>query len=217
MPLRPDFPAGAIPPPAPASGEGPSSELPPLSSPYARTSPRPANAPAHRVLRQSQPVGGTFLSAKSILLLALAFLVGTLPLGHWLLGRRGQDSRLSNAYNLGVENMVRRVGLGAAVGSAALDAAKGFMAVLMASALGSPELCVLGADNYDDFYVTQGHSMKDSWTTAEAIAATKGKRRIWVFNNYTYNITRLTLPYPLLEERQEGKIKLSLYAVTDVP
>ena len=79
----------------------------------------------------------------SILLLALAFLVGTLPLGHWLLRRRGQDSRLSSAYNLGVENMVRRVGLGSAVGSAALDAAKGFVAVLMASALGSPELCVL--------------------------------------------------------------------------
>ncbi len=79
----------------------------------------------------------------SILLLALAFLVGTLPLGHWLLSRRGQDSRLSSAYNLGVENMVRRVGLGAAVGSAALDAAKGFVAVLTASALGSPELCVL--------------------------------------------------------------------------
>jgi acyl-phosphate glycerol 3-phosphate acyltransferase len=79
----------------------------------------------------------------SILLLALAFLVGSLPLGHWLLSRRGQDSRLSSAYNLGIENMVRRVGLGAAVGSAALDATKGFVAVLMASALGSPELCVL--------------------------------------------------------------------------
>lgn len=79
----------------------------------------------------------------SFLLLALALLIGSLPLGHWLLGRRGHDSRLYSAYNLGVENVVRRVGLGAAIGSAALDALKGFVAVLAASALGQPELCVL--------------------------------------------------------------------------
>ncbi len=78
-----------------------------------------------------------------LLLLACAFLVGSLPLGHWLLGRRGFESRLHNTYNLGVENVVRRIGLGAAVGSAALDAAKGFVAVLMASSLGLPEVCVL--------------------------------------------------------------------------
>ena len=79
----------------------------------------------------------------SLLLLVVAYLVGSLPLGHWLLGRRGQDSRNFSAYNLGIENVVRRLGLGAALGSAALDALKGFVAVLMASALGSPELCVL--------------------------------------------------------------------------
>ncbi|GAA4018193.1 glycerol-3-phosphate acyltransferase [Deinococcus rubellus] len=79
----------------------------------------------------------------SFLLLALAYLIGSLPLGHWLLSRRGFESRLHNAYNLGVENVVRRVGLGAALGSAGLDAAKGFVAVLIASSLGQPELCVL--------------------------------------------------------------------------
>ena len=84
----------------------------------------------------------------SLLLLVFAFLVGSLPLGHWLLGRWGQDSRLNNPYNLGVENMVRRVGVGAALGSAVLDAAKGFVAVLAASALvtataSGSELCVL--------------------------------------------------------------------------
>ena len=79
----------------------------------------------------------------SLVLLVLAYLVGSLPLGHWLLNRRGQDSRNVSAYNLGVENVVRRLGLGAAVGSAALDALKGFVAVLMAASLGSPELCVL--------------------------------------------------------------------------
>ncbi|MDL2345538.1 glycerol-3-phosphate acyltransferase [Deinococcus sp. MIMF12] len=81
-----------------------------------------------------------FLSA---LLLVLAFLVGSLPLGHWLLRRLGVDSRVNNAYNLGVENVLRRVGPGPAAAGAGLDAAKGFLAVLMASALGSPEVCVL--------------------------------------------------------------------------
>lgn len=78
-----------------------------------------------------------------LLLLITAYLVGTLPLGHWLLRRRGHDSRSYSAYNLGVENVVRHVGLGAALGSASLDAFKGFVAVLMASSLGQPELCVL--------------------------------------------------------------------------
>lgn len=83
-----------------------------------------------------------FLSA---LLLLVAFLVGSLPLGHWLLRRAGVSSRLNNAHNLGVENVLRRVGPGLAAGSAALDAGKGFVALLMASSLGRPELTVLAA------------------------------------------------------------------------
>lgn len=74
-----------------------------------------------------------FLSA---LLLAVAFLVGSLPLGHWLLGRAGVESRLNSAHNLGVENVLRRVGPRLAFGSAALDALKGVLAILMASSLG---------------------------------------------------------------------------------
>lgn len=81
----------------------------------------------------------------SVLLLVLAFLVGSLPLGHWLLSRLGVNPRVNNAYNLGVENVLRRVGPGLATASAALDFGKGFLAVLMASSLGSAELCVLAA------------------------------------------------------------------------
>ncbi|SMB92926.1 glycerol-3-phosphate acyltransferase [Deinococcus hopiensis] len=83
-----------------------------------------------------------FLSA---LLLVVAFLVGSLPLGHWLLSRLGVNPRLNNTYNLGVENVLRRVGVGPALMSAALDFGKGVLAVLMASSLGSRELCVLAA------------------------------------------------------------------------
>jgi predicted amino acid dehydrogenase len=81
----------------------------------------------------------------SVLLLLVAFGVGSLPLGHWLLTRLGVDPRMNSAYNLGVENVLRRVGPGLAGASAGLDFGKGLIAVLMASALGSPELCVLAA------------------------------------------------------------------------
>lgn len=85
----------------------------------------------------------------SLVLLALAYLVGSLPLGHWLLLRLGLDTRNISAYNLGVENVLRQVGPTSAFTSAALDAAKGFLAVLMASSLtalgagAGPELCVM--------------------------------------------------------------------------
>ncbi|WP_272976243.1 glycerol-3-phosphate acyltransferase [Deinococcus geothermalis] len=81
----------------------------------------------------------------SVLLLGVAFVVGSLPLGHWLLSRMGVNPRVNSAYNLGLENVLRRVGPGLAAASAALDFTKGFVAVLMASSLHVPELCVLAA------------------------------------------------------------------------
>ncbi len=79
----------------------------------------------------------------SLVLLALAYAVGSLPLGYWFLLRLGVNARMWSAYNVGVENVVRRVGLGPAITTSVLDAAKGFVAVLMTSSLGSPALCVL--------------------------------------------------------------------------
>lgn len=93
-----------------------------------------------------------FLSA---LLLVVAFLVGSLPLGHWLLARAGVSSRLNNAHNLGVENVLRRVGPRLAISSAALDALKGFAAILMASSLagfGGKDVAIMAA-----FAVYLGH------------------------------------------------------------
>ncbi len=63
---------------------------------------------------------------------AAAFLIGSLPLGHWLLARRQQKSRLNSAYNLGVENVFERLGPGLALSTAGLDAAKGAAAVALA-------------------------------------------------------------------------------------
>lgn len=84
--------------------------------------------------------GMLFLSA---LLLLVAFLVGSVPLGHAVLSRSGVNTRVTNAHNLGVENVLYRVGPGLATTTAVLDAAKGFLAVLMASSLGVPEVTVL--------------------------------------------------------------------------
>ena len=79
----------------------------------------------------------------SVLLLVVAYLVGSLPLGHWLLGRAGFSPRLSSAYNLGVENVLSRLGPRLALTSAALDALKGFTALLMAASLGRSEVVLM--------------------------------------------------------------------------
>ncbi|WP_027480832.1 glycerol-3-phosphate acyltransferase [Deinococcus pimensis] len=79
----------------------------------------------------------------ALVLLALAYGVGSLPLGYWLLTRLGFNVRAVSASNLGVENVVRRLGFGPAALSSALDVTKGFLAVLMASSLGVREVAVL--------------------------------------------------------------------------
>lgn len=63
---------------------------------------------------------------------AAAFVIGSLPLGHWLLARRQKDTRLNSPYNLGVENVLERLGPELALGTAGLDAAKGAAAVALA-------------------------------------------------------------------------------------
>lgn len=78
-----------------------------------------------------------------VLLLSVAFLVGTLPLGHWLLQQLGVNTRINNPHNLGLENLFRRAGFWPAIGSATLDFLKGFLAVLMASSLNIPEVSIM--------------------------------------------------------------------------
>ena len=78
-------------------------------------------------------------------LILLAYAVGSLPLGYWLLTRLGFQPRLLGAHNLGARNVARQLGAGPAAGSAALDFAKGFAAVLIAASLNRPEVAVIGA------------------------------------------------------------------------
>lgn len=79
----------------------------------------------------------------SLVLLTATFLVGSLPLGHWVLARMGFESRMSSVYNLGVENVLRRVGPGVALTTALLDFAKGFVGVMIVTPLASANLNIL--------------------------------------------------------------------------
>lgn len=77
-----------------------------------------------------------------VLLLLVAFFLGSLPLGHWLLLRAGVSTRLNNPHYLGLENLFQRVGLRLALGSSALDFAKGLFAVVLAASLQINEVTV---------------------------------------------------------------------------
>ena len=62
----------------------------------------------------------------ALLALVVSYGVGSLPLGGRLVRLiSGQNPRATSAHNLGVENLVRFVGLPAALGSFALDVTKG--------------------------------------------------------------------------------------------
>ncbi len=83
-----------------------------------------------------------FLAA---LLILVAFLVGSFPIGHNVLTRAGVNTRINNAHNLGVENILARLGPSLAITSASLDAGKGFLAILMAASLDKPEVTLWAA------------------------------------------------------------------------
>ncbi|GLV47026.1 hypothetical protein TJA_02020 [Thermus sp. LT1-2-5] len=70
------------------------------------------------------------------LLLPLAYLLGALPLGYWLARRRGVDLRTASPYTLGLENALRRLGLGLALLAFLLDFLKGYLPLLLGRALG---------------------------------------------------------------------------------
>ena len=77
------------------------------------------------------------VGAVLLLASAVAYGVGSLPLGARLVRLiSGQNPRATSAHNLGVENLVRFVGLPAALGSFCLDVTKG--AAVLALFAGSP-------------------------------------------------------------------------------
>lgn len=72
-----------------------------------------------------------------VVLAILAYLIGSLPLGYWIIRRlTGQDPRLASAYNLGLENTLRRLGAGPALLAWSLDFLKGLLAVWLGGQFG---------------------------------------------------------------------------------
>src|SRR5690606_39915995 len=74
-----------------------------------------------------------------------AYLVGSLPLGAWLVRKAsGFDPREVNPHLLGVENVYRLVGGWVAVGTFTLDVLKGLIGVAIGAAL-APFITLLAA------------------------------------------------------------------------
>ncbi|HEU4743396.1 MAG TPA: glycerol-3-phosphate acyltransferase [Meiothermus sp.] len=68
-----------------------------------------------------------------VVLAILAYLIGSLPLGYWLVRRlTGKDPRQASAYNLGLENAIRLLGAWPLFLAFSADLFKGFLAVYLA-------------------------------------------------------------------------------------
>jgi glycerol-3-phosphate acyltransferase PlsY len=72
---------------------------------------------------------------ENVAIVAIAYLVGSIPFAFLLSRRSGIDLRRVGSGNVGASNVLRTSGVRAAVLAVALDAAKGSVAVLMAQPL----------------------------------------------------------------------------------
>jgi hypothetical protein len=81
-----------------------------------------------------------------------------------------------------------------------------------------PELQLLGAHHYDEFYAVQGHPFRESWTLDEALEVTRGSRMVWLFHNPAhYGMHRLRLPYRLVERWSFSRLELVRYDASAEP
>lgn len=84
------------------------------------------------------------MNAKTLLAVAVAYLLGSIPTGYLVtLRARGVDIREIGDRYSGAKNVFREAGLVAGVVTAAVDIAKGTLAVLQARLLGVPEPVLL--------------------------------------------------------------------------
>jgi hypothetical protein len=78
-----------------------------------------------------------------------------------------------------------------------------------------PPLPMLGAHHYDDFYdQDKSHDIRTTWTSEQALAATHGYRRIWIFYDQMFHtVPPLKLPYVEVGHWQSDRLELFLYEV----
>jgi hypothetical protein len=78
-----------------------------------------------------------------------------------------------------------------------------------------PQMPMAGAHNYDDFYYSQGYTLRKTWTLSEALPVIRGHRRAWViYDQLHYQVPPLDLPYQQLGHWSEGRLELFLYDIT---
>ena len=75
---------------------------------------------------------------------ALSYLVGSISFPYWVARLRGVDLRVVGSRKLGGSNLWKSVGPGEAIVGGLLDAAKGFVAVVVARTVGLPVELQLG-------------------------------------------------------------------------
>ena len=82
-------------------------------------------------------------------LAVLAYLIGAVPLGYWLVKRlAGKSPRLASVYNLGLESAARMLGAGPLLAAFAVDVFKGFLAVYLARGQGLEAALLLALAAY---------------------------------------------------------------------
>jgi acyl phosphate:glycerol-3-phosphate acyltransferase len=78
------------------------------------------------------------MTAVAAVAVLLSYLAGSVSFPYWVARARGVDLRTVGSRKLGGSNLWKSVGLGEAILGGLLDAAKGFVAVIVARALGLP-------------------------------------------------------------------------------
>jgi glycerol-3-phosphate acyltransferase PlsY len=81
----------------------------------------------------------------TIMLLVVAYLIGSLPFGLWLARTEGVDLRVAGSGNIGATNVLRTTGPALATLVLALDGGKGVLAVWLARLLDGTTDVVLGS------------------------------------------------------------------------
>ena len=84
------------------------------------------------------------MTAMAALAVLLSYLAGSVSFPYWIARLRGVDLRTVGSHKLGGSNLWKSVGRGEAIVGGLLDAAKGFVAVEVARAVGLPLEVQLG-------------------------------------------------------------------------
>jgi hypothetical protein len=74
---------------------------------------------------------------------------------------------------------------------------------------------LFGVHDYDAFYYDdRSHDLRTTWTSAQALAATRGSQRVWVFYDQMFHtVPRLQLGYTELGHWKYDRLELFLYEV----